>query len=90
MQNIKLTIAYDGTDFHGWQIQPGLPTIQGTLTEALQRIMPNDPERVTLYGAGRTDAGVHAWGQVANFRTASQNVSQNASKLTPEDFRSAP
>ena len=89
MQNIKLTIAYDGTDFHGWQIQPGLPTIQGTLTEALQRILPNEPEPVTLYGAGRTDAGVHAWGQVANFQIASQTTSQTASKLTPEEYARA-
>src|ERR1700721_2905789 len=81
MQNIKLTIAYDGTDFHGWQIQPGLPTIQGTLTDALQRITPNEPDPVTLYGAGRTDAGVHAWGQVANFQTQSHTTS----KLTPEE-----
>ncbi len=85
MTNIKLTIAYDGTDFHGWQIQPGLPTIQGTLTDALQRITPNEPEPAVLYGAGRTDAGVHAWCQVANFQTASQTTS----KLTPEEFARA-
>ena len=68
MHNIKLTVAYDGSDFHGWQIQPGHPTIQGVLSEVLGRITQ---EPVTLYGAGRTDAGVHAWGQVANFQTES-------------------
>ena len=55
MRYIKLTIAYDGTDFHGWQIQSGKPTVQG--------------ENVAIHGAGRTDAGVHATGQVASFRT---------------------
>lgn len=75
MHNIKLTLAYDGTDFHGWQIQPGRPTIQGLLTETLQQMTQQSP---VLYGAGRTDAGVHAWGQVANFSTRSE--------LTPNDF----
>jgi len=68
MHNIKLTLAYDGTDFHGWQIQPGQPTIQGLLAEVLQQLTQ---EHIVLYGAGRTDAGVHAWGQVANFSTRS-------------------
>jgi tRNA pseudouridine38-40 synthase len=66
MHNFKLTIAYDGTDFHGWQIQPGQPTIQGALTEVLRRITQ---EELTLDAAGRTDAGVHARGQVASFKT---------------------
>jgi tRNA pseudouridine38-40 synthase len=68
MRNLKLTLAYDGTNFHGWQIQPGQATIQGLLTEKLRQITQ---EAVIVYGAGRTDAGVHAWGQVANFFTAS-------------------
>ena len=68
MRNIKLTLAYDGTDFSGWQTQPGQPTIQGTLTDVLERLTQRRP---TIYGAGRTDAGVHATGQVANFKTES-------------------
>ena len=75
MHNIKLTVAYDGADFHGWQIQPGQSTIQGLLTEVLRQLTQ---ESVVLYGAGRTDAGVHAWGQVANFSTRSGH--------TPDDF----
>src|ERR1700742_4502425 len=63
MQNYKLTIAYDGTNYHGWQIQANGRTIQGELTRALSLL---DHRHVTLYGAGRTDAGVHAEAQVAN------------------------
>ena len=68
MRNIKLTIAYDGTEFSGWQIQPGQCTIQGTLTDVLERLTRR---RLTIHGAGRTDAGVHAAAQVANFKTQS-------------------
>jgi tRNA pseudouridine38-40 synthase len=69
MQNIKLTIAYDGTEFHGWQFQPGgLPTIQGAIQDAIKKITQ---ERIMLHGASRTDAGVHAFGQVAHFKTRS-------------------
>ena len=60
----KLTLAYDGTDFSGWQIQPGRPTIQGTLQKALERITGESP---LPQGSGRTDAGVHALAQVASF-----------------------
>ncbi len=73
MHNIKLTLAYDGTDFHGWQIQPGKPTIQGALTDVLHKL--TQEERITVHGAGRTDAGVHAMGQVAHFRTHSELTS---------------
>jgi tRNA pseudouridine38-40 synthase len=61
--NFKLTIQYDGTDFHGWQIQNGLRTVQGELTKALSLI---EDRAVVLHGSGRTDAGVHAEGQVAS------------------------
>lgn len=66
MRNIRLVIAYDGTDFHGWQRQPQAPTIQEELEARIEKITG---ARATLYGSGRTDAGVHAAGQVANFRT---------------------
>jgi len=68
MRYIKLTIAYDGTDFHGWQIQKNKPTIQGEIISVLRRLTQ---EYITLHGAGRTDAGVHALGQVGSFRTQS-------------------
>jgi tRNA pseudouridine38-40 synthase len=68
MRYLKLTIAYDGTDFHGWQMQRNKPTIQGEIVNVLRRITQ---ENVQLHAAGRTDAGVHALGQVASFRTQS-------------------
>jgi tRNA pseudouridine38-40 synthase len=68
MRYFRLTIAYDGTDFHGWQIQANKPTVQGEIVAVLRRLTQ---ENVQLPGAGRTDAGVHALGQVASFRTQS-------------------
>src|SRR5229473_2136506 len=68
MRYIKLTIAYDGTDFHGWQIQKDKPTVQGEIVEVLRRITQ---EQIHLHGSGRTDAGVHALGQVSSFKTQS-------------------
>ncbi len=68
MRNIKLTIAYDGTAFHGWQFQPGLSTIQGAINDAARKITE---ENIVVHGASRTDAGVHALGQAAHFKTAS-------------------
>ena len=68
MRNLKLVLAYDGTDFCGWQVQPGAPSIQGTLGSAIGRITG---EKVLAQGSGRTDAGVHALAQVASFQTES-------------------
>src|SRR5260370_12274451 len=68
MRNLKLTLAYDGTDFCGWQVQPDAPSVQGTLASAIGRITG---EKVLPQGSGRTDAGVHALAQVATFQTQS-------------------
>jgi len=68
MRNLKLTLAYDGTGFSGWQVQPDAPSIQSTLASAIGRITG---EKVLPQGSGRTDAGVHALAQVANFQTES-------------------
>lgn len=68
MRTISLTIAYDGSAFHGWQFQPELPTIQGALNDAASQITQ---EKIIVHGASRTDAGVHALGQAAHFRTQS-------------------
>jgi tRNA pseudouridine38-40 synthase len=68
MRTFKLTIAYDGAAFHGWQIQPGLPTIQGAIADAATQITQ---EKIFVHGASRTDTGVHALGQVAHFKTQS-------------------
>jgi tRNA pseudouridine38-40 synthase len=65
--NIKLTIEYDGSAYAGWQFQPNQKTIQGELEAAIKKLTG---KKVTLYGAGRTDAGVHARGQIANFAIA--------------------
>lgn len=69
MRNIKLTIEYDGKDYNGWQKQPNKLNIQGTIEQAIKSITGEDVE---LNASGRTDAGVHALGQVANFKTNSQ------------------
>jgi tRNA pseudouridine38-40 synthase len=76
MRNIRFTIAYDGTDFSGWQAQPGQSTVQGALTDVLEKLTQR---RVTICAAGRTDAGVHAAGQVVNFKTQSA--------MTTEEFQ---
>ena len=67
MRNIKLNIEYDGTDFAGWQIQPGQRTVQGLLEDKLSSMLE---EKISVLGSGRTDAGVHAAGQMANFKTS--------------------
>jgi tRNA pseudouridine38-40 synthase len=68
-RNIKLKIEYDGTDFSGWQKQPKSRTVQGEIEDKLKKILQ---EKVTLIGSGRTDVGVHALEQVANFKTESK------------------
>lgn len=67
MRNIKLTIAYDGTNYRGWQIQPYGSTIQGELEGAIKKVFE---KKIRVYGASRTDSGVHAKGQVCNFKTS--------------------
>jgi tRNA pseudouridine38-40 synthase len=74
MRNLKLVLAYDGTDFSGWQVQPETATIQGTLVSAIGRVTG---EKVLPQGSGRTDAGVHALGQVASFATHSPIPPEN-------------
>ena len=68
MRNIKLTIEYDGKEFNGWQKQPNKLNIQGNIEQAIKLVTG---EEVELFASGRTDAGVHAFGQVANFKTNS-------------------
>jgi tRNA pseudouridine38-40 synthase len=88
MRNIKILIAFDGTAYSGWQRQKGPPTIQGVLEERLA-MMTGAP--VTLHGAGRTDAGVHALGMVANFHTTAripcQGFMRGLNSLLPDDIR---
>jgi tRNA pseudouridine38-40 synthase len=76
-RNLKLILAYDGSDFCGWQVQPDSPTVQGTLASAIGRITG---EKVLPQGSGRTDAGVHALGQVVTFSTDSSIPSENLPK----------
>jgi tRNA pseudouridine38-40 synthase len=73
-RNLKITLAYDGSEFHGWQVQPGFPTVQGVLAECLGRITG---ENVLPQGSGRTDAGVHALAQAASARIESPIPERN-------------
>lgn len=86
--NWKLTLAYDGTDFHGWQVQPGRGTIQGELADAIDRITG---ERVLPQGSGRTDAGVHARAQVASCELAAaippENLHRALNRTLPAAIR---
>src|SRR5947209_17800289 len=70
MRNFKLTLSYDGTDFNGWQTQPGVRTVQETLETAIAQLT-GEP-RIRANASGRTDAGVHAVGQVVNFYSVTQ------------------
>ncbi len=87
-RTIRLTLAYDGTDFHGWQIQAGERTIQGQMTDALERITG---VHTHVDSSGRTDAGVHALAQVASFRTESripcENLVKALNSLLPPGIR---
>jgi tRNA pseudouridine38-40 synthase len=87
-QNWKLTLAYDGTDFRGWQVQPGQPTIQGELKAALGRVTGEAP---LPQGSGRTDAGVHALAQVASFALQAsipeKNLQRALNRTLPDSIR---
>ncbi len=78
MKKYKIIVAYDGTDFYGWQVQPGHPTIAGVLQDTFREVFGKE---ITIAGASRTDAGVHALGQTAAF-----SIDLN---IKPEDLRSA-
>jgi len=90
MRNIKLITQYDGTNYHGWQVQSRYDTIQGRLLEALRKMVNNYPVKCT--GASRTDAGVHSVGQVANFqipqsiRISCASFYNGLNSLTPNDI----
>lgn len=86
MTTFRLDHSYDGTDFSGWAVQPGERTVEGELTAALAKLFPDSP-RLTV--AGRTDAGVHAWAQVASFRTEGagpDDLLHAMNGLTPPDL----
>jgi tRNA pseudouridine38-40 synthase len=87
-RNWKLVLAYDGTDFGGWQVQPNQATIQGELSNGIERVTG---ERLLPQGSGRTDAGVHALGQVASFGLSAPippaNLMRALNKTLPESIR---
>ncbi len=87
VKNIKLEIEYDGTNFSGWQVQKKGRTIQGELQKALEKLLK---QKINLIAAGRTDAGVHALGQIANFKTDSkldtEKISKALNNLLPKDI----
>lgn len=101
MRNYKLLIQYDGTSYAGWQIQAKSNTVQATITNAIELLLK---EKINLIGSGRTDRGVHAIGQVANFRTENEidiyrfqhslnsllpfDISIKKMEVVPEDFHS--
>lgn len=88
MRRIRITVSYDGTEYHGWQVQPGVATIQRALEEVLSEI---EGGVVHVDGSGRTDAGVHALAQVAAFRLSNPiplpNLIKAMNRLLPRDIR---
>ena len=88
MRRIKIVVSYDGTVYHGWQVQPGLPTLQGVLEQVISGI---EGRAVQVAGSGRTDAGVHAVGQVAAFSLENpipaDNLRRAVNRLLPRDIR---
>src|SRR4051812_27078645 len=88
MRRIKIVVAYDGTDYHGWQVQPGLPTIQGEIEAIVAQI---EGKPVHVAGSGRTDAGVHAVAQVAAFSLENPippyNLRKAINRLLPPAIR---
>jgi tRNA pseudouridine38-40 synthase len=88
MRRIRIQLSYDGTDYHGWQVQPGLATIQGTLEAVISEI---EGQPVQVAGSGRTDAGVHALAQVAAFSIANpipvDNLARAMNRKLPRDIR---
>jgi tRNA pseudouridine38-40 synthase len=88
LRRIRITLAYDGTGYHGWQVQPGLPTVQGTMEAVLSEI---EGAPVQVASSGRTDAGVHALAQVAAFSLTNPiplpNLSKAMNRLLPRDIR---
>jgi len=88
MRRIKITVAYDGGPYHGWQVQPGLPTVQGTLEQVVSEI---EGTPIHVAGSGRTDAGVHALAQIAAFTIANPiplaNLRRAMNRLLPPFIR---
>ena len=88
MRRIRITVSYDGTNYYGWQVQPGYPTIQGILECVLSEI---EGSEVAVHGSGRTDAGVHALAQVAAFGLLNPlplpNLQKAMNRLLPQDIR---
>ena len=88
MRRIMLTVAYDGTNYHGWQIQPNAPTVEGVLNEALSGLFK---ENIKVTGASRTDTGVHALGNIAVFDTEAkmpaEKVSYALNRRLPDDIK---
>ena len=88
MRNVSLVVAYEGTNYHGWQCQPGVVTVQETLQGAIQKVLDHE---IKLYAGARTDGGVHAMGQVVNFTTekglGAHNLVKGLNSLLPRDIR---